>query len=181
MHHFTPANDALGQQEATISSEGELRKQVNARPTNQKLNTLVIYGNENLKINNESGLLKLKPKKIVLTGGAQITNGPNSGIETGLYNQLISHPKWRSGVGRHYAVVSVNFDEGKAKYDDLTGYNLKKVTTLQEALDHKPPRQSKNPIFHPRAFFKRKHFVYEVVDSGNEQEKGTNSGVAQRA
>ena len=73
--HFTPINRIIGTKEAPITTEEQLKDALldeKLKPLNQRTNAIIIYGDGNLKINAEPGILQFNPAKIILVGAKVI-------------------------------------------------------------------------------------------------------------
>jgi hypothetical protein len=78
--HFTPIIRTIGSPDNPITSIKNLQKALKeereADPINRLTDTLVIHGDGNLKINEDPGILRFNPMKLVLEG-AQIVHNPS--------------------------------------------------------------------------------------------------------
>jgi hypothetical protein len=108
--HFTPINVKVGSPTERIANETELQNRLSLLlqdPIHPRINVLTIYGNGNLKINHECGILRLNPQKVILVG-AEIVNHGSSGRT--LDDALSSRKKWLKDFKQRPAIQQIIVD-----------------------------------------------------------------------
>lgn len=129
--HFTPINRVIGSIAHPINTIQELRdalKREQNQPKHQPTNALVIHGNGQLAINEDPGILRLNPMKLILDG-AQIVHRP-SAIGR-LDDAMWETGKWQVGATRIITVANI----------DATAINDHGVASVKEALEVQAPRR----------------------------------------
>lgn len=98
----------VGSFETPIKSELELTTQIRKIDRNQPVDTLIIYGNNKLQINNDPGIMALNPMKIILIGASlgstgigakRLGNGKSDPSLPQLRESLTQSGKWRIEKG----------------------------------------------------------------------------------
>lgn len=141
--HFTPINITIGSDKEPLDEAGiksELEK-IQNEPLHQKINALIIYGQDDVRLNTDPGFVKLNPKKVILAG-PRIIHEPCAGNR--LDDMLSGNKKWMSDTQR-------SITENKP---DCTFVKQLEVESVNEALAEQRPRRPWS--------LKRYHVVYVV-------------------
>ena len=101
--HLTPVNREIGSATHPIESREELAAALRAErtsdPKNRPTNALIIHGNGALTINDDPGILRFNPMKLVLEG-ARIVHEPSASPSGPLEEAMYHTGKWQSGTDR---------------------------------------------------------------------------------
>lgn len=139
--HFTPINRTIGTKENPITSTQNLENELyveSQKPLHQRTNAIIIYGDGNLEINAEPGILRFNPAKIILVG-AKVVHKPCGAMGGRLDDAMMSSGKWKdAGVGR--VVTSDN----SAK----TGASAQTADSVDAALNEPNPSRGGGKTFH---------------------------------
>lgn len=144
--HFTPVNREIGSVSNPITTIEELKRALDAErlstPKNPPTNALIIHGGGKLAINEDPGILRFNPMKLVLEG-AQIVHRPCATDR--LDDEMSSTGKWQVSVR---AVTSSNPGNSAA--------NSHSVNSVDEALRTSAPRRSWTSC-------KRYHMIFNLA------------------
>lgn len=145
--HLTPINREIGSASNPIKTRDELRQALEAErkadPKNQPTIALIIHGDGNLTINEDPGILRFNPMKLVLEG-AQIVHQPSAigRLDEAMY----STGKWQVSAVR--VATSSN--------PDNTFANSHGVNSIADALRATAPRRSWTSC-------KRYHMIFNLA------------------
>ncbi len=142
--HFTPISRTIGSVNKPITNADQLnralRDEASTTPTNQLTDTLIIHGDGKLKINEDPGILRFNPMKLILVG-AQIVHKPT--LHGKLDDALCDSGNWESSVVR---------DGGSS---GSTFVKIQQCTSIADALRAQAPRRG-------RLTCKRYHQIFQV-------------------
>jgi len=145
--HLTPVNREIGTVSNPIKTRNELFKALEAEyksdSKNRPTNALIIHGDGTLTINEDPGILRFNPMKLILEG-ARIVHQP-SAIGR-LDDQMYDTRKWQVS-----AVRTVN-----ASNVDDAAEGSHKVESIDDALIASAPRRSWTSL-------KRYHMIFTLA------------------
>lgn len=144
--HFTPVNREIGSVSSPITTREELlnalEEEHQSNPKNRPTTALIIHGNGNLTINEDPGILRFNPMKLVLEG-ARIVNEP---FVEGLNDVMYRTCKWEVSMIR----VEIASNPGNS------GANSQSVNSVDDALRVTAPRRSWTSC-------KRYHMIFNLT------------------
>jgi hypothetical protein len=138
---FVPITRSIGNRDNPIKTIDELEKALNAEWLKYPANltgALVIFGDGNLKIKEDPGILRFDPKKLILVGAKLVHGVSEKGC---LDEKLYNTGKWKISAGR---VCEAQIDpEGRTvslKNADGSFAQPQRVRTLGEAFQALPDK-----------------------------------------
>lgn len=144
--HFTPVNREIGSISNPITTRDQLENALDAElqsdPKNHLTDALIIHGDGNLTINEDPGILKFNPMKLILEG-CKIVHEP-SAIGR-LDDKMFGTGKWQISPVR--TITGSDADKSGAK--------AHRVNSIDDALKAAAPRRS-------WASCKRYHMIFNV-------------------
>lgn len=145
--HLTPINREIGSASNPIKTRTQLRQALQAErkadPKNRPTTALIIHGDGNLTINEDLGILRFNPMKLVLEG-AEIVH--ESSVAERLDDAMYKTGKWQISAVR--VATSSN--------PNNSGPNSHSVTSVDDALRATAPRRSWTSC-------KRYHMIFNLA------------------